>query len=198
LSADYDVRAARDDVRDIRGQERPTVTLQGTYQDQQTISPVRERELVESATVQVHIPLYAGGALSSQVRAAQQTVQVKERELAEAEQQARFLARSNVSQLRSTTFAVTASSAQIEADKISLTGVKKQAQGGERTELDVLVAAQALHQAQINLAHAQHDQLVAGYTLLSAVGDLTPEALRLSVTPYDATKHYEEVAHRLF
>ena len=40
---------------------------------------------------------------------------------------------------------------------------------------------------------AQHDRVVASYSLLSAVGRLSAEELRLPVTIYDPTAHYQQV-----
>jgi outer membrane protein len=43
------------------------------------------------------------------------------------------------------------------------------------------------------LVTAQHDRVVASYTLLSAVGRLSPQSLGLHVAVYDAKVHYHQV-----
>jgi outer membrane protein len=40
---------------------------------------------------------------------------------------------------------------------------------------------------------AQHDRVVASYSLLSAVGRLSAQELRLPVTVYDPMVHYQQV-----
>ncbi|HVI50372.1 MAG TPA: TolC family outer membrane protein [Candidatus Sulfotelmatobacter sp.] len=82
---------------------------------------------------------------------------------------------------------------QIRAAQVALDGVRKESQVGSRTVLDVLNAEQEALQAQVNLVQAQHDEAVAEFTLKSAVGQLTAQALGLSVETYDPVKHYDEV-----
>src|SRR5262245_21780316 len=43
------------------------------------------------------------------------------------------------------------------------------------------------------LASAQRDRVVASFTLLSAVGRLSPQVLCLRVLVYDANVHYQQV-----
>src|SRR5262252_4084032 len=63
----------------------------------------------------------------------------------------------------------------------------------ERTTLDVLNAQQELVNARVALATAQHDRVVASYTLLAAVGDLSMQRLGLNVMIYDPQVHYQQV-----
>jgi outer membrane protein len=55
---------------------------------------------------------------------------------------------------------------------------------GQRTTLDVLNAQQELVNARMALASAQRDRVVASFTLLSAVGRLSPQVLCLRVLVY--------------
>ena len=75
----------------------------------------------------------------------------------------------------------------------ALEGVRNEAQAGQRTTLDVLNAEQALVNARVNLIVAQHDRVVASYSLVSAVGRLSAQELRLPVTIYDPMVHYQQV-----
>jgi hypothetical protein len=56
---------------------------------------------------------------------------------------------------------------------------------GQRTTLDVLNAQQELVNARVALVTAQHDRVVASYTLLAAVGGLSMQRLGLNVMVYD-------------
>jgi len=64
---------------------------------------------------------------------------------------------------------------------------------GQRTTLDVLNAQQELVNARVALVTAQHDRVVASYTLLAAVGGLSMQRLGLNVTIYDPQVHYQQV-----
>ena len=71
--------------------------------------------------------------------------------------------------------------AQVNAAEIALNGVREEARVGQRTTLDVLNAQQELVNARVALVTAQHDRVVASYTLLAAVGALSMQRLGLNV-----------------
>jgi outer membrane protein len=47
--------------------------------------------------------------------------------------------------------------------------------------------------ARVAVVTAQRDRIVASYTVLAAVGRLSPRVLGLPVTNYDAIVHYQQV-----
>ena len=71
--------------------------------------------------------------------------------------------------------------------------MREEARVGQRTTLDVLNAQQELVNARVSLVTAQRDRVVASYTLLFAVGGLSPMVLQLDVPIYDPTVHYHQV-----
>jgi len=85
-------------------------------------------------------------------------------------------------------------------DYVGITGrfasdyaVREEARVGQRTTLDVLNAQQELVNARVALVTAQHDRVVASYTLLAAVGRLSMQRLGLNVMIYDPQVHYQQV-----
>jgi outer membrane protein len=83
--------------------------------------------------------------------------------------------------------------AQVQASEIALNGVREEARVGQRTTLDVLNAQQELVNARVSLVSAQRDRVVASFTLLAAVGRLSPQVLGLRVPTYDSGVHYHQV-----
>ena len=81
----------------------------------------------------------------------------------------------------------------MNAAEIALNGVREEARVGQRTTLDVLNAQQELVIARVALVTAQHDRVVASYTLLAAVGGLSMQRLGLNVMIYDPQVHYQQV-----
>ncbi len=81
----------------------------------------------------------------------------------------------------------------MQAAEIALNGVREEARVGQRTTLDVLNAQQELVNARVALVTAQRDRVVASYTLLAAVGRLSPEVLGLRVPVYEPQVHYQQV-----
>ena len=74
---------------------------------------------------------------------------------------------------------IKAAQEQVTASEVALNGVREEARVGQRTTLDVLNAQQALVNARVELVTAQRDRVVGSYTLLSAVGRLSPQMLGL-------------------
>ena len=62
---------------------------------------------------------------------------------------------------------VSSAQAQVQASEIALNGVREEAKAGQRTTLDVLNAQQALVNARVALVTAQHDRVVASYSVLN-------------------------------
>ena len=72
-------------------------------------------------------------------------------------------------------------------------GVQKEAQGGQRTTVDVLNSQQELISAKARLIGAQRDRVIASYTLLSAIGRLDVKTLGLNTPDYLPEVHYHQV-----
>ena len=96
-------------------------------------------------------------------------------------------------QLQAAKSQVTSAQAQVQASEIALNGVREEAKAGQRTTLDVLNAQQDLVNARVALVTAQHDRVVASYAVLSSVGRLSPQVLKLRTTIYDPSVHYHQV-----
>lgn len=86
-----------------------------------------------------------------------------------------------------------ASNRQISAARVAFQGVKEEATLGARTTLDVLDAEQELLDAQANRISSVTDQYIATYTLLSSMGLLTVEHLKLGIRTYDPAAYYNAV-----
>jgi outer membrane protein len=96
-------------------------------------------------------------------------------------------------QLDATKAQIEATTAQVNAAEIALNGVREEARVGQRTTLDVLNAQQELVNARVALVTAQHDRVVASYTLLAAVGGLSMQHIGLNVLIYDPQVHYQQI-----
>ena len=82
--------------------------------------------------------------------------------------------------------ALAATESEVRAANIALSGVQKEAQGGQRTTLDVLNSQQDLMAARARLIGAQRDRVIAAYALLSAIGRLDINTLGLPTPDYSA------------
>lgn len=152
-----------------------------------------DRSLTGSVTATV--PLFTGGLIGSQVRAA------KERENA-ARIQVEGAQRSALQQISTAWNNLLASRAnlvsneeQVRATKIAFEGVRQEQQVGLRTTLDVLNAQLELANAEVALVVARRDEYVASASVLQAMGVLNVANLVPDVERYDPVKSYDKVNH---
>jgi outer membrane protein len=171
----------------------PTVTLTASAQKtwQQTITQIRQFNA--SATAQVSVPIYQGGAEYSLIRQSKENLEQQRLNLEQVRDQARADLVTAWGQLLAGKAQIASSQAQVTASEIALTGTRREASVGQRTVLDVLNAQQALVNARVALVTAQHDRVVASYVVLSAVGRLSPRVLHLATPIYDPSVHYHQV-----
>jgi outer membrane protein len=171
----------------------PTVTVQAAVQQSYEQSMSVFRSFGASAIAQVTVPIYQGGAEYSLIRQSKENLAQQRLNLELTRDQTRANTVTAWGQLVAGKAQVASAQSQVTASEIALNGVREEAKAGQRTTLDVLNAQQALVNARIALVTAQHDRVVASYSVLSAVGRLSPIVLKLSTTTYDPSVHYQQV-----
>ena len=138
-------------------------------------------------------PIYAGGRLAAlERRAVAQRDQSRAR-LHETTLGVREAVANAFSQIRVFGAQIAATEEQVRAAEIAFEGTREEARLGARTTLDVLDAEQDLLDARAARIDARAQQYVAIYSLLSAMGLLTVEHLRLGIPTYDPSAYYNAV-----
>ena len=171
----------------------PTVTLQGSVQQAWDSTLQLPRSFNASATAQVVVPIYQGGAEYALIRQSKESLAQQRLNLDLVRDQTRATIAQAWGQLIAGRSQVASAQAQVTASEIALNGVREEARVGQRTTLDVLNAQQALVNARVALVTAQHDRVVASYAVLNAVGRLSPLTLKLRTSVYDPNVHYQQV-----
>jgi outer membrane protein len=171
----------------------PTVSLQAAVQQSYEQQLTVYRTFGASAIAQLSVPVYQGGAEYSLIRQSKENLAQQRLNLETTRDQTRANTVTAWGQLVAGKAQVASAQAQVTASEIALNGVREEAKAGQRTTLDVLNAQQALVNARIALVTAQHDRVVASYNVLSAVGRLSPQVLKLATTTYDPSVHYQQV-----
>ena len=151
-----------------------------------------------SIGLNLSIPLYQGGAVSSQIRQGRETQQQRQNLLDSA-------VRSVAQQVSADWDAVLASRASVRAfqaasraNQVALDGITQEQLVGSRTVLDVLNTQQDLFSSQVNLVQTRGDLVVNTYALKAAVGQLTADMLQLDAARYDENAYLKRNANRLF
>jgi outer membrane protein len=171
----------------------PTLTAQVAVQQSYEQLLTTYRSFGASAIAQLTIPVYQGGAEYSLIRQSKENLAQQRLVLEQTRDQTRANTVTAWGQLVAGKAQVASAQSQVTASEIALNGVREEAKAGQRTTLDVLNAQQALVNARVALVTAQHDRVVASYSVLNAVGRLSPIVLKLPTTTYDPSVHYQQV-----
>ncbi|HEY1541002.1 MAG TPA: TolC family outer membrane protein [Xanthobacteraceae bacterium] len=172
----------------------PTVTAQlSATQNWEANTSTALQQFNAALIGTVQIPIYQGGAEYSQIRQAKETLGQQRINLDTQRDQIQATVQQAWGQLEAAKAQIQATTAQVNSAEIALNGVREEARVGQRTTLDVLNAQQELVNARVALVTAQHDRVVASYSLLSAVGGLSASGLRLKTPLYDPMTHYQQV-----
>jgi outer membrane protein len=139
------------------------------------------------------IPIYTGGRTSAQVRQSKESLGQARIQVDVSRDQVRQAIVSAWSQYVAARESVSANRAQVAAQQLALNGVIEERNVGQRTTLDVLDAQADVITAQINLASAERDVVVASYAIVSAMGALSVERLGLQVAVHRPQEHYDAV-----
>lgn len=182
VQADLRARIAESRIEVAKSQHYPTIDLQaqtGTASDR-TINGTSAggpRSLDTTVGLQLSIPIFTGGEISSVVREQTSRLQQARYELENAKREAVQMTQLYYS-------GVTSGLAQIQAlaaaEKSSLASVQANKTGyeiGVRVNIDVLNAQQQLYATQRNLAQARYDTLMNSLRLKAATGTLNEQDL---------------------
>lgn len=123
------------------------------------------------------VPLFNGGAVSSQVRSAVAGRAKAMYDYDDAKRQVTQQAVDAYYSYNSTLKQVESLLTQVKASELALQGVRQESKSGGRSVLDLLDAEQELLDAKVELYKAQHDQVVADFTLMAALGRLNMDYL---------------------
>ncbi len=198
LAAAFNEEAAAANIGVRKSDLLPKLDFEALYRiDNSSISTVGR---TETGIIQgrLSVPIYQSGSVYSRIREAKHTASQRKLEVLDAHRQVREQVVSAWHLLKAATATIAAANDAVAANQVALDGVRQEAQVGTRTTLDVLDAQNELVNAQVALANARRDRIVAGYQLVAAIGHMTAADLRLSVNIYDPRRNLEEVRDKAF
>ena len=195
LGAGYDVDVAQTTIKVAEGSLLPTVAVQASASRSKDSDSTLSTFATDQASIlgQINVPIYDGGTAASQTRQAKELASQSRLVLEQVRNQSRTAVVSAWVSNEGTKVALTAAESEVKAADVALQGVRREAAGGQRTTIDVLNAQQDLTSARSRQIQAQHDRVIASYTLLSAVGRLDVHTLDLSTPDYLPEAHYHQV-----
>ena len=145
------------------------------------------------------LPLFQGGRPAAQVRQAEALSSRAIENVTATERNVISQARSAYAVWRSSEQVIQSSETAVNANKLSLEGVRAENSVGTRTILDILNAEQELLNSQVTLVTARRDAYVAGFALLAAMGQAEARDLGLDGgVLYDPVANYNRVRRKIW
>ncbi|KAB7627819.1 TolC family outer membrane protein [Alkalilimnicola sp. S0819] len=176
--ADWEL--AREEVQRQRAQRYPKVDLVARYgeesQERTAFGPELRAEQ-RSIGVELSVPLYTGGAVSSQIRQASYQREAALEQLQDARREASLEAESAFLTLQSSALQLKALSQALQSTRSTEASTRRGQELGLQTALDVLNAQRERYATERDLAIARYRHLQAFLQLKAAVGQLDAEAI---------------------
>ncbi|SDX77382.1 TolC family outer membrane protein [Nitrosomonas halophila] len=181
----YMVDSSKQEVEKSRSGHAPRVELVASLSRNNSASFVTadRNARLASVGVEVNIPLYAGGrvnAVTSQARANQART---EADLDAMTDQVLLELRRQYQLLQSSILRIESLEIAVESAQLLVEATEKSIRGGVRINLDLLDAQRQLFSAQVDLADARYNYLLAYLRLRYAAGTLQLDDLR-SISGY--------------
>ncbi len=194
----YREQAAKYTVEQIRGELLPTAQLEASYDDR--FDPTKTISESETGILRatVTVPFYQAGDVSARVRQAKQNHIgfLQQIEQIRTEQQQVVVAA--WAQLEAARAQLESDKVAVESNKVALQGVREEEKVGQRTLLDVLNAELEYLNSQVALETDRRNLVVAGYTVIGAMGRLDAAWIGAASLVYDPVVHYKEVRRKWF
>ncbi len=168
--------ASRRGIAIAKGAFSPTISLRAEYQYAEEPSSFIAQDERFAYGVRVTAPIFLGGLNLSRVREARAVNRADRRRITLAERQVESRVTSGWQRLAAARANIVSSQTQVRANALALDGVRREAEVGERTTLDVLDAEQEYLDAQVALANAERDAQTATFQLLAAIGLLASQS----------------------
>jgi TolC family type I secretion outer membrane protein len=196
--AEHAIKVAEADVDFAASALKPSLSLQVSSNYQNEVSEKNFAQHFDEVLGSVVIPLYTGGTDYARVREAKAILTQRKFEADDARRQAIDRAKRAWEELTTDRARIEFLQQQVKSAEIARQSIIKERSVGTRTTIDQLNAEQDWVDAETALVQAQHDEAIATFTVLGAIGRLTARALHLPVPLYDPDENYQKESGRWF
>lgn len=207
-SAALEVDASRADIGVARSARLPKIsaTVNGGYTNYLNSLdsnipdfPVDQSGTSAVAGVSLTLPLFTAGRSAAQIRQAQSRSGQAIEQYVEVERGVIAQARGAYAAWQANNRVIVASEQAVQANALSLEGVRAENSVGTRTILEILNAEQEYLNAQVDLVSARRNAYVAAFTLLAAMGKAEARDLGLDGGAlYDPNINYRRVRGQIW
>lgn len=192
-AAGHDLDAARDEIDAAQAQLRPRLALEGQLGYAHDPSAELSRQSDASLAATLTVPLYQGGGEYAKLRQTKQSAQQRRYDMDDVRRAVARDIAASWRALQTATSRIRTLDIQVRAADIAYDGVRQETLGGTRTVLELLDAEEERFKARVERERAYREEIVTGYAVLAATGNLSAASLELAVSPYDPARHYQAV-----
>ncbi len=178
IAAIQSVDIARDEIKVQYAGHLPTLDFSARRSFSESDTAGNSERTSSSISLQLNVPIYSGGAVSSRVRASRERLDQQLERLEQVRRQVHRESResylgvmSGISQIRALEQAVISSEVALEATRAGF-------EVGTRTAVDVVTSERATFQARRDLSRARYDYIINSLNLKRAAGILTVDDIR--------------------
>ena len=179
IAAQNDAEVARKTIEVQRSGHLPTVDVVGSYNVQDNSSTFGLRGEIASVGVQVNMPIFAGGAVTSKTREATHNYNAAKDNLLAVRRQVARQVKNAYRGVLSTISQVEALRATVKSSMSALEATTAGFEVGTRTMVDVVNEQRNLYQSQNSLAQARNDYILNWVSLKESASSLSEDDLKV-------------------
>jgi len=157
----------------------PTLDIVADYQVVDVTSSFGQRGDTQSVGLQLNVPLFQGGLISSRSKQAHFDYLVSKEKLLSTKRQVKRQLRNTFRDVISSLSRVKALKASVTSSESALEANKSGFEVGTRTMIDVLAEQRNLYRAKRDYSRSRYDYLINGIKLKQATSSLTEKDLHL-------------------
>lgn len=172
LAARHNADAAQSQVDVARAQRYPTIDLQASHGYTDTGGLLSRKSTEDTIGLQLQVPFYEGGIISSQVRQSGYQYNQAREQLDQQRRSTERQARSAYLNVIADISAVKAFEQALSSARTALEATQAGFEVGTRTAVDVLNSQQAVFAAERDLARSRYDYILDTLRLKEAAGTL--------------------------
>ena len=194
LAAIFRERAQGHQIKQVKGQLLPSLSLDATYgKSAQESNPYLKYSEDSRVVGTLSVPLYEGGSVSAQIRGAIETQSQLREQIDEARERARERVYSAWGLYLAAQGNIAAGRRAVDAARLMLASIHGEEMLGQKATSDVLGAEQIYLNVRVALVSYRADLVVATYSILEAMGRLDAYSIALEAELYDSARYYGEV-----
>jgi protease secretion system outer membrane protein len=187
LASQHNEEVARQDMQKNVAANYPVISAVATWGQQNSyyISTINQQAVTSSAGIQAQWALFNGGQTTGLISQSRANYEKSQAQSDEARSRVITELRKQYDTTLSSEQKVAALTRAVESASELTLAMRKSVRGGERINLDVLMADKGLATAQRDLAQAKYNYLLAYLRLKQQAGNLTAEDLQLVSTYFE-------------